>query len=162
MSEHPILDLGLRNLTRHDLRHHGDKHNLFCDAFAQFGVAFPGLAPIGIGPVCPKRCSPALIENVLLDPAQFFGEIPFPSTAYDEPTYDSTGYWRGRAWPHITYWLLQTLVRHGYVAEANEAARRTLTALPAPRVSRKTSPPDHPTLMQPASPTTTGGAPPST
>ena len=54
MTPHPILDLGLKNLVRHDVRHHGDKYNLFCDAFAQFGVAFPALAPLGIGPACPR------------------------------------------------------------------------------------------------------------
>lgn len=64
--------------------------------------------------------------DTLLDPKQFFGPIPFPSTAYDEPTYDPTGYWRGRAWPHISCWLVEVLDRHGHAAEADEAARRLL------------------------------------
>lgn len=68
-----------------------------------------------------------LIENVLLDPKQFFGAVPFPSVAYDEPTYEASGYWRGRAWPHISYWLLETLAAYGYEDEANGAARRILT-----------------------------------
>ena len=67
-----------------------------------------------------------LIENVLLDPKQFFGSVPFPSVAYDEPTYDASGYWRGRAWPHINYWLLETLSAYGYTTEANTAAQRIL------------------------------------
>ncbi len=82
--------------------------------------------PLFAGMEVPQATARDLIENVLLDPRQFFGKIPFPSVAYDEPEYDSTGYWRGRAWPHISYWLLQTLVRHGYVSEAKEAARRIL------------------------------------
>lgn len=69
-----------------------------------------------------------LIENVLLDPGQFFGDIPFPSVAYDEPAYDPRGYWRGRAWPHISYWLLEMLVREGYGDAADEAAGRILSA----------------------------------
>ena len=84
--------------------------------------------PLFAGMNVPEATVRDLIENVLLDPAQFFGEIPFPSLAYNEPEYDPKGYWRGRAWPHISYWLLQTLVRHGYVKEAKEAARRTLAA----------------------------------
>ena len=68
-----------------------------------------------------------LIENVLLDPSQFFGSVPFPSVAYDEPSYDPIGYWRGKAWPHITTWLCETLWRHGYHNEAEEAVRRTLS-----------------------------------
>lgn len=67
-----------------------------------------------------------LIENVLLDPAQFFGEVPFPSVAYDEPRYDPGGYWRGRTWPHVSYWLLETLWKNGYLREADEAADRLL------------------------------------
>ncbi len=69
-----------------------------------------------------------LIEEVLLDTRQFFGAIPFPSVAYDEPVYDATGYWRGRAWPHISYWLLQMLCREGYERQANQAADRILAA----------------------------------
>ena len=69
-----------------------------------------------------------MIEDVLLDPAQFFGAIPFPSVAYDEPAYDPQGYWRGRAWPHISYWLLQMLCREGYEAQAHAAADRILAA----------------------------------
>ena len=67
-----------------------------------------------------------LIENVLLDPAQFNSSIPFPSAAYDEPTYDPAGYWRGKSWPQITYWLLETLWRYGYRDEADEIARRVV------------------------------------
>jgi putative isomerase len=67
-----------------------------------------------------------LIETVLLDPKQFFGSVPFPSVAYDEPTYDPRGYWRGRAWPHISYWLVELLHRYGYPREADAAADRVL------------------------------------
>lgn len=67
-----------------------------------------------------------LIENELLNPKRFFGPVPFPSVAYDEPTYEPNGYWRGKAWPHITYWLLETLVYHGYEKQAREAASRFL------------------------------------
>jgi len=103
-----------------DYNHHTRQHSRV-KTFYMFWPLFAGMD-------VPAETTRDLIENVLLDPARFFGEIPFPSTAYDEPTHASKGYWRGRTWPHITYWLLQTLVRHGYVAEAKEAARRTLTA----------------------------------
>lgn len=74
----------------------------------------------------PEDTRRSLIEDVLLDPRQFFGPVPFPSVAYDEPTYDPKGYWRGRCWPHISYWLVETLWKHGYQAEAHEATRRIL------------------------------------
>lgn len=103
-----------------DYNHHTAQHRRV-KTFYMFWPLFAGMD-------VPVETSRDLIENVLLDPAQFFGEVPFPSVAYDEPTHQSKGYWRGRAWPHISYWLLQTLVRHGYVEEAKTAARRTLAA----------------------------------
>ena len=90
-------------------------HTMFWPVWAEMPVP---------GPV--KR---DLIENVLLDPLQFFGPIPFPTVAYDERHYDSGGYWRGRSWPHISYWLIEMLAREGYADAAAEAARRTLAAM---------------------------------
>lgn len=103
-----------------DYNHHTRQHHKV-KTFYMFWPLFAGMD-------VPAETTRDLIENVLLDPQQFFGEIPFPSVAYDESTYDAKGYWRGRAWPHISYWLLQMLVRHGYVTEAKAAAQRTLAA----------------------------------
>jgi len=69
-----------------------------------------------------------LIEDVLLDPNQFFGTIPFPSVAYDECTYSPNRYWRGKAWPHVSTWLIEMLKAEGYEKEARVAARRLLAA----------------------------------
>lgn len=69
----------------------------------------------------------AIIENSLLDPCQYFGAVPFPSVAYNDPCYDPEGYWRGRAWPHISYWLVAALWRCGYQNQADTAAGRILS-----------------------------------
>jgi glycogen debranching enzyme len=82
--------------------------------------------PIWAGMDVPTETKRDLIENVLLDPEQFFGPVPFPSVAYNHPAYEPAGYWRGKNWPQITYWLLEMLAAEGYVAEADEAARRFL------------------------------------
>lgn len=103
-----------------DYNHHTCLHRRV-NTFYMFWPLFAGMD-------VPADTVKDLIENVLLDPKQFFGEIPFPSVAYNEPTYNATGYWRGRSWPHISYWLLQTLVRYGYVNEAKEAAARILVS----------------------------------
>jgi len=84
--------------------------------------------PIWAGMKMPAQVKKDLIENVLLDPRQFLGDIPFPSVAYDEPTYDSHGYWRGRIWPQISFWLLEMLVAEGYIKEADQAADRLFSA----------------------------------
>jgi hypothetical protein len=67
-----------------------------------------------------------IIEQHMLNPDEFFGEKPFPSVSYDDPTYDPNGYWRGRVWPHFVYWIIQTLWRYGYHVEAEETADRIL------------------------------------
>jgi len=84
--------------------------------------------PIWSGMEIPDDVKKDLIENVLLNENEFFGAVPFPSVAYDEPSYEPTGYWRGRAWPHISYWLLEMLVREGYPDAAREAGRRITAA----------------------------------
>lgn len=101
-----------------DFNHHTGLHRRV-NTFYMFWPLFAGME-------IPAETVKDLIENVLLDPEQFFGEIPFPSVAYNEADYNATGYWRGRSWPHISYWLLQTLVKYGYETEAKEAASRIL------------------------------------
>ena len=86
------------------------------------------LWPVWAGMPVPPEVKRHLIEEVLLDPKQFFGTIPFPSVAYDEASYDPMGYWRGKTWPNIAYWLLEMLVREGYAPQAEEAAKRFLAA----------------------------------
>jgi len=84
--------------------------------------------PIWAGMPVPEDTKRDLIENVLLSPKHFFGDIPFPSVAYSEGSYDPRGYWRGRTWPHISYWLIEMLWREGYREQADAAAERILSA----------------------------------
>lgn len=81
--------------------------------------------PLWAGMRVPEEARRSLLD-ALLDPAQFFGEIPFPSVAYDEPTFDPMGYWRGKAWPHISYWLIEML--QAQRPEAAAVARRRVLA----------------------------------
>jgi putative isomerase len=84
--------------------------------------------PLWAGVPMPEATKRSLIEEALLDEQQFFGPVPFPSVAYDEPTYVATAYWRGKAWPHVSTWLVEMLAREGYLPQAREAATRLLTA----------------------------------
>ena len=38
----------------------------------------------------------------------------WPTVAYDEPTYDPIGYWRGRTWINVAYFALKGLKEYGY------------------------------------------------
>lgn len=65
-----------------------------------------------------------MIEDYLLNPKYIFGPVPFPSVAYDEPTFKPDGYWRGPTWMPIAYLMLEVLRKYGYHEQAKEAARR--------------------------------------
>jgi glycogen debranching enzyme len=82
--------------------------------------------PLWAGVPLPEAEIKRIIEGHMLNPAEFFGEKPFPSTSYDDPAYDPNGYWRGRVWPHFVYWIIQTLWRYGYHAEAEHTADRII------------------------------------
>lgn len=82
---------------------------------------FFGFLPLWVGLEMPDTDRKALIEEHLLNPVEFFGDVPFPSVAYNEPEYSPVGYWRGRCWPHIYFWMTETLAGHGYLAEAERA-----------------------------------------
>jgi hypothetical protein len=64
------------------------------------------------------------IEQYLLNPAFFFGEVPFPSVAYSEVCYQPDKWWRGPVWPPVAYLMLELLEKHGYADEALAARKR--------------------------------------
>jgi len=82
--------------------------------------------PLWAGVPMPVSAKKDMIEGLLLNPKKFFGPIPFPSVAYDHPSYEPGGYWRGRAWSHFSCWLVEVLWREGYESQADEAANRIL------------------------------------
>jgi hypothetical protein len=91
------------------------------------GVKNPNMfLPLWAGVPLPEEEVARVIEQHMLNPDEFFRERPFPSVSYDDPQYDGGGYWRGRIWPHIVYWMIQALWRHGYHAEAELTAERLL------------------------------------
>ena len=85
--------------------------------------------PLWAGVPLPPDQVKAVVEKHMLNPKEFFREMPFPSLSYDDPKYDPTGYWRGRIWPHVVYWMIQTLWRQGYHQEAELCADRLLKML---------------------------------
>jgi len=94
------------------------------------GVKGPNMfLPLWAGVPLPQEEVARVIEGHMLNPDEFFRELPFPSLSYDNPKYEPVGYWRGRIWPHVVYWMIQTLWRHGYHAEADLTADRLLKLL---------------------------------
>ena len=91
------------------------------------GVKTPNMfLPLWAGVPLPEREIDKIITQHMLNPNEFYKKYPFPSLSYDNPEYDPTGYWRGRIWPHVVYWMVQTLWKHNYHEEAGIVAQRLL------------------------------------
>jgi hypothetical protein len=91
------------------------------------GVKVPNLfIPLWAGVPLPKKEVDRIIQTHMLNPKEFYGDFPFPSLSFDDPKFDPIGYWRGRVWPHFTYWMIQTLYSYGYEKEADATADRLL------------------------------------
>jgi hypothetical protein len=82
--------------------------------------------PLWAGTPLDKDQIKSVIEQHMLNPKEFYRDLPFPSLSYDNPKYEPEGYWRGRIWPHIVYWMIQTMWRQGYEKEAEQTADRLL------------------------------------
>ncbi len=93
------------------------------------GVRNPNMfLPLWAGVPLPPQEVKRIIERHLINPKEFFrDDMPIPSLSLDNPGFDPSGYWRGRVWPHINYWMMETLWRHGYHAEAEKLADRMLS-----------------------------------
>jgi hypothetical protein len=92
------------------------------------GVKNPNMfLPLWAGVPLPEKEARRVIERHLLNPAEFFRpDMPVPSLSLDNPGFDPKGYWRGRIWPHINYWMIETLWRHGYHEQADQLADRMI------------------------------------
>jgi len=66
----------------------------------------------------------AIIEKHLLNPDEFWGEIPFPTVAYNDSRHKSSKWWRGPLWPNIAYLMTEVLRIHGYENEWKESLLR--------------------------------------
>ena len=105
-----------------------DVHEGTHDKFS--GVKNPNMfLPLWAGVPLPASEVKRIVEDHMLNPDEFFRALPFPSVSYDHPQYDPEGYWRGRIWPHVVYWMIQTLWKTGYHAEAELTADRLLAML---------------------------------
>lgn len=105
------------------------EQNLFFDADADTGERQSLVTPVAFLPLwCgvpleEERCR-RMITDWLLDPEKFFGEIPFPSVAYDQPCYNPHQWWRGPVWMPEAWLILETLKKYGFDAARLEAMRR--------------------------------------
>jgi hypothetical protein len=107
-------------------------------ALVVFNMVEVGLDPSGLGlsmprvPECPRTIDdllPVLLDGrrgtlaLALDPSAFGGPCGPAATRRDDPTFDPHSYWRGPAWPPLTYLLWLAARRHGHSEDAAALAR---------------------------------------
>ena len=80
--------------------------------------------PLWAGVNLPKEKAEQSVRKYLLNPEYLFGEIPFPSVAYNDINYGSGNWWRGPTWMPNAYLMLETLDKLGYEKEYYEAAEK--------------------------------------
>lgn len=108
--------------------------NLFYDRRVKDGSFVKLVSPVSFLPLwagvkLPEEKAREMIEKYLLSPEHLFGEIPFPSVAYHEPSYRSDGWWRGPTWMPEAWLMLETLEKCGYEKEKDEAVERLFRVL---------------------------------
>ena len=105
------------------------EENLFKEVLVETGEMLPiktpaCFLPLLAGVPLAEERARDMIERYLLNPKRFFGPIPFPCVAYDEPTHQPERWWRGPTWLPEAYLMLDLLTKYGYDAERRAAAER--------------------------------------
>ena len=82
------------------------------------------LLPLWAGVKLPEDRAKAMITKYLIAPEYLFGDIPFPSVAYNEPSYEAGHWWRGPTWMSEAWLMLETLKKFGFEEEYKTACGR--------------------------------------
>ena len=103
--------------------------NLFYDVNVKSGKMIKMVTPCCLMPIwagikMDEAKKTAMIEDYLLNPTYLFGEIPFPSVAYNEEKYLAGKWWRGSTWLSESWIMLDLLMEHGYEKEYDIAIKR--------------------------------------
>lgn len=107
---------------------------IFYDVSPTNGEFIKIVSPVSFLPLwasvnLPKEKADKSIRKYLLNPDYLFGEIPFPSVAYNDINYGSDKWWRGPTWMPNAYLMLETLLKSGYKNEYSDAVKRLYKVL---------------------------------
>ncbi|HVY97039.1 MAG TPA: hypothetical protein VHA54_08785 [Solirubrobacterales bacterium] len=117
-----------------------ERRELFVDEAQPGGirpavVTWSSLAPLAL-PDLPEEIGRRLIEEHLLNPAEFLTPVAPPSVAASEPSYEPGGgrgpirrYWRGPTWVNSAWLVWLGMRRLGYEEEARRLAEGLFAAV---------------------------------
>lgn len=113
-----------------------EEANLFRDVLLESGEQLSIITPANFVPLLagvplPEAKAKAMIRTYLIDSTKLFGSIPFPSVAYDEPSYvpakpgkPDALTWRGPTWMPMAWMMLEVLRKYEFDVERKLAADR--------------------------------------
>lgn len=79
--------------------------------------------------ICTKDEAKTVVDKYLLDPKRFKPKYSVPTVSLDEPSYDSSGFWRGPVWMATNWFIFKGLLNYGYQDVAEEIAKSSLDLL---------------------------------
>ncbi len=117
-------------LSRSIMTHlYNDKDHIFYDISVATGekvkvIGASSFLPLWAGVDIDKKKVDKMLKKYLLSPKCMFGNIPFPSVAYNDKTYNSSDWWRGPTWLPTAWLMLETLEKLGLSKDRKTAADR--------------------------------------
>ncbi len=106
-----------------------EETGIFRDKNLVTGAFSEHLAPTNFYPLIGRVASPAqaerMVEEHLLDPAEFYGEWMLPSIARNDPAYADNSYWRGRIWAPMNFLVYMGLRNYDVPAARTLLAERS-------------------------------------
>jgi hypothetical protein len=138
-----LLALGRRSITPALVERLWDeRHGFFVDVAVPGEqrpepLTWAGLAPLAL-PDLPEAIGRRMVEEHLLDPAEFWTPVAPPSVSAGEPSFEPGGgrrlirrYWRGPTWVNSAWLVWLGLLRLGYSDQAQQLAEGICGAVEA-------------------------------
>lgn len=85
-------------------------------------------APLFAG-ILTKDEAAALVNNHLLNRAEFNAEFNVPTVSTDEPSFDPNGFWRGPVWIGTNWFIYKGLKQYGFYKEAEKIKQSSVDLL---------------------------------
>lgn len=87
-----------------------------------------GFLPLWAGVATDKQAG-RLVQEHLLNPAEFWRPYGVPSLAANDPSYDPKGYWNGPVWVQWNDLIVRGLLDYGFTREARELTQRVASGM---------------------------------
>jgi len=107
-----------------------EKMGIFLNRNLDTGAPLSRLSPTNLYPLLARAATPEqaarMVNEHLLNPAEFWGEWVIPSIARSDPAFKDQDYWRGRIWGPMNYLVYLGLLNYDQPLARRELARKSL------------------------------------